>query len=295
MDIRQLRYFIAIAEEKQLTAAADKLNMTQPPLGQQLRGMEEELGVQLFIRNGKWMELTEAGETLYTHALQLTKSLEETAMELQEMGLGMRGKLTIGVNTLSAIALPNLLHIFKERYPLVTYKIQQNESAQIVRLIKEKSIELGIVRLPLELSDFEVLTLQPEPFFFVTGKGSPLDTPGFAYRDIQHYPLILPSAEGLGLYQSIVGQFTDRGLTANVIGECSDIVTLLKWVSYGDAATIVPESVLQLHKGHEIQSFPITDSDLQFAIGLIWLKGRYITQAAKQFIELMRVNEDTRQ
>lgn len=164
MDIRQLRYFIAIAEEKQITAAAERLHMTQPPLGQQLKGLEEELGVQLFVRSGKWLELTDAGEALYRRALSLTKALEETKLEVKEIGSGTRGKLMLGINTLSSIVLPQLLHKFKEAYPLITYKIQQNESAQIVRLLKERSIELGIVRLPLELGDFEVLELPSEPF-----------------------------------------------------------------------------------------------------------------------------------
>ncbi|WP_341277923.1 LysR family transcriptional regulator [Paenibacillus sp. FSL H8-0537] len=288
MDIRQLRYFIAIAEEKQITAAAERLHMTQPPLGQQLKGLEEELGVQLFVRSGKWLELTDAGEALYRRALSLTKALEETKLEVKEIGSGTRGKLMLGINTLSSIVLPQLLHKFKEAYPLITYKIQQNESAQIVRLLKERSIELGIVRLPLELGDFEVLELPSEPFYFVAASSVLHPADKCSYRDIQRYPLILPSAEGLGLYKSIIQQFTDRGLQANVIGECSDISLLLKWVAYGDGATIVPQSVLELHQGYDIQSFAISDSELHFATGLIWLKDRYLTKAAQRFIELMK-------
>ncbi|BBH20084.1 HTH-type transcriptional regulator BsdA [Paenibacillus baekrokdamisoli] len=288
MDIRQLRYFIAIAEEKQITVAAQRLHMTQPPLGQQLKGMEQELGVQLVIRTGKVLELTDAGQALYKHALHLTKLLEESEIEVKEIGSGTRGKLMVGVNTLSCVPLPHILRIFKSRYPSVTYKIQQNESVQLLRLIRERSIELAIVRLPLELSDFEVLKLQSEPFYFVTAKTSLPESQPFTYSDIQHYPLILPSREGLGLYQSIIDQFTERGLHANVIGECSDIVTLLEWVSSGDGTTIVPESILKLHRGYEVQAFAIADSQLTFATGLIWLKDRYLTKTAQHFIELMK-------
>ncbi|MFC5648726.1 LysR family transcriptional regulator [Paenibacillus solisilvae] len=287
MDIRQLRYFIAIAEEKQITAAAQRLHMAQPPLGQQLKGMEQELGVQLVMRTGKVLELTDAGQALYKHALLLTKLMEEAETEVKEIGIGMRGKLTVGVNTLSSSPLPQLLRAFKTRYPGVTYKIQQNESAQLLRLIRERSIELAIVRLPLELSDFEVLRLQSESFYFVTAKTSTAESHAFTYGDIQCYPLILPSTEGLGLYQSIIDQFTERGLQANVIGECSDIVTLLGWVSSGDGATIIPESILKLYRGYDVQSFAIADSQLTFATGLIWLKDRYLTKAALHFIELM--------
>ena len=290
MDIRQLRYFIAIAEEKQITAAAQRLHMSQPPLGQQLKNMEQELGVQLVIRTGKGLELTDAGQTLYKHAMHLTKLLEESESEVREVGMGTRGKLMLGVNTLSSAQLPQLLRIYKARYPKVTYKIQQNESAQLLRLIREHSIELAIVRLPLELSDFEVLRLQSESFYFVTAKSCAPEAHELTFAEIQRYPLIVPSAEGLGLYQSIIDQFTERGLLPNVIGECSDIVTLLEWVSSGDGTTIIPESILKLHRGYEIQSFPIVDNQLTFATGLIWLKDRYLTKTAQHFIALLKEN-----
>ncbi|OPA74574.1 LysR family transcriptional regulator [Paenibacillus selenitireducens] len=288
MDIRQLRYFIAIAEQKQITAAAKVLHMAQPPLGQQLKAMEQELGVQLVKRTGKTLELTDAGQALYKHAIHLTNLFEESQIEVKEIGSGTRGKLTIGVNTLSSAVLPKLLRIFQARYPQITYKIQQNESALVLRLIKERAIELGIVRLPLDLSEFEVLELQAEPFYFVTSKSCATDLQPLTYQEIQTYPLILPSTEGLGLYQSILNQFTERGLHANVIGECSDIVTLLEWVSSGNGTTIVPASILKLYRGYDIQAVSIADSQLSFATGLIWLKERYLTKPAQHFIELMK-------
>jgi len=216
--------------------------------------------------------------------------LEESETEVREIGMGTRGKLMLGVNTLSSAQLPQLLRIFKARYPKVTYKIQQNESAQLLRLIREHSIELAIVRLPLELSDFEVLRLQSESFCFVTAKSFAPEAHELTFAEIQRYPLIVPSAEGLGLYQSIIDQFTERGLLPNVIGECSDIVTLLEWVSSGDGTTIIPESILKLHRGYEIQSFPIVDNQLTFATGLIWLKDRYLTKTAQHFIALLKEN-----
>ncbi|RKP49877.1 LysR family transcriptional regulator [Cohnella endophytica] len=288
MDIRQLRYFIAIAEEKQITAAAQRLHMTQPPLGQQLKIMEQELGVQLVNRTGKVLELTDAGQELYKHALHITKLLEQSETAVREIGRGTRGKLRIGVNTLSSAQLPQLLRTFNARYPGVTYKIQQNESAQLLRLIREHAIELALVRLPLELSDFEVISLQHEPFYFVAANAFEMETKKVTYADIQRYPLILPSTEGHGLYQSILDQFTERGLLANVIGECSDIVTLLEWVSTGNGTTIVPESILRLHREYQFQSYEIADSQLKFATGLIWLKDRYLSKAAQQFIEIIK-------
>jgi len=126
LDIRQLRYFIAIVEEKKISAAAERLHISQPPLSQHLKTMEEELGSKLVERSGKYFEVTEAGKTLYKYALQVAQLMEEAEAEVKDIGLGLHGRLTLGINTFSVIELPQLLQQFQQYYPKVTYKIQQN-------------------------------------------------------------------------------------------------------------------------------------------------------------------------
>lgn len=288
MDIRQLRYFIAIAEERKITAAAKRLHIAQPPLSQQLKSMEQELGVQLILRNGKYLELTEAGQALYKHAVTITNLLEESQIEVKEMGSGTRGKLTIGVNTLSFGPLPELLQAFQKQYPNLAYKIQQNESAQLCKLVRERVIELAIIRFPLELNDFSILHLYTEPFYFITTARGETDihSPRITYDQIHRHPLILPSTEGLGVYNMILEQFSRHRLKANIICECSDIATLLQLVSSGFGAGIVPKSVLKLHPGYRLQAYEIEDDKFVSSSGLIWLKNHYLSKAAQNFIEL---------
>jgi len=288
VDIRQLRYFIAIAEERKISAAAKKLHIAQPPLSQQLKNLERELGVKLVERAGKELELTEAGHILYKHALKITQALEESQIEVKEMRNGSRGKLTIGVNTLSHEQLPSLLHQFKQEYPNITYKIQQNESAQLCKLVKERVIELAIIRLPLELDEFSVLYLHAEPFYFVTSNQVRHGSKEISYEQIQHYPLILPSTEGLGVYHMILEEFSRRELTANILCECSDITMLLQLVSSGFGASIVPEVVVKIHKNFDLQAFKILDTRLTASSGLIWLKNHYLSKAAQNFVDLIR-------
>ncbi|KPV56558.1 LysR family transcriptional regulator [Paenibacillus sp. A3] len=287
MDIRQLRYFIAIAEERQITAAAKRLHMAQPPLSQQLLLMERELGVTLLERQGRQLELTEAGRLLYKHALHITKLFEESQIEVKEAGSGLTGKLSIGVNTLSDGGLPELLRKFREKFPAITYKIQQNESAQLCKLVKERAIELAIVRFPLDLGDFSILHLREERFYYVTSRRrSPLDGKAVSFEQIGQEPLILPSTEGLGVYQMIVEEFARHGVKPNVLSECSDIAMLLELVSSDFAATLVPESVLQLHRGFDVQVYGLTGTHIASSSVLIWLKDHYLSKAAQNFIAL---------
>lgn len=159
MDIRQLRYFIAIVEERKISAAAERLHISQPPLSQHLKTMEEELGSKLVERSGKLLEITEAGKVLYKYDLQMDLLMEEAKMEVKEVRMGVNGKLTIGINTFSVVELPEILLQFQKQYPKVTYKVQQNESAQLCKLVRDRVVELAIIRMPLELDHFSVIHL----------------------------------------------------------------------------------------------------------------------------------------
>ena len=134
--------------------------------------MEEELGSVLVYRRGKRLEITESGKALYKYALQMTQLMEEAKAEVIEVGNGDKGTLSLGINTLSSVELPSWSHEFKARYPQVSYKIQQNESYQLCELVRNRSLELAIVRLPLELDDFSILHLQTEPFYMLTSEAS---------------------------------------------------------------------------------------------------------------------------
>lgn len=290
MDIRQLKYFIAIAEEKKITAAAKRLHMAQPPLSQQLKLMEEELDLKLFERTGKHLELTEAGRRLYKYALDITKLMEEAQTEVKETGSGIRGKLTIGVNTLSDARLPGLLQAYRQTYPHVTYKIQQNESEQLCSLVRDRQLELAIVRLPIRLNEFAMLPLYTEPFVFaVPGAwGAKLSDGTVSYEDICSYPLILPSTEGLGLYHLILEAFTKRQLTPQIICECSDANILFELISSGFGAAIIPYSLASRNRTYPVAFYEIDDGPSNGSTGLIWLSHHYLSGAAQRFIELVK-------
>ncbi|TBL80807.1 LysR family transcriptional regulator [Paenibacillus thalictri] len=288
MDIRQLRYFIAIAEERKITAAARRLHMAQPPLSQQLRLMEQELGTALVGRTGKYLELTEAGQLLYTRAVAIVKQLDETIEEVKETGSGHSGKLRIGVNTLSDDRLPQMLSVFRRQFPKIVYAIRQNESGQLCKMLRERAIELAIVRVPIDLSDFSFLQLQSEPYCFVTAeKGNVFaGRTDIALTDIRDTPLILPSIEGMGVYRLVLDAFSRSGLYPNLICECSDITTLFELVASGFGSTVVPKSVLRFHKALPLQSYELTDASLSTSSALIWLKDHHLSKAAQNFAAL---------
>lgn len=293
MDIRQLRYFIVIAEEKQISAAAKKLYMSQPPLSQQLKNMEASLGEQLFERSGKFLELTEAGKTLYKYALQITQMMEEARNEVADVGGGIDGRLAVGINTFSLGNLNEVFHQYRSKYPKIKYKIQQNESSLLCYLLKQREIEMAIVRLPLEIDEFTLQHLHSEPFYVITSKEKKLFTGDATLKEVSRYPLVLPSIEGLGVYYSIHEAFSKAKIQPEIIAEFSDLKLMMELVSTDFGISIVPESLLYLYKEYPVHIHKIADSEqLSGDIGLIWLKDHRLSKAAQNFIDVLTANID---
>lgn len=291
MDIRQLRYFIVIAEEKQISAAAKKLYMSQPPLSQQLKNMEASLGEQLFERSGKFLELTEAGRTLYKYALQITQMMEEAKNEVADVGGGVYGRLAVGINTFSLGNLNEVFHQYRSMYPKIKYKIQQNESSLLCYLLKQREIEMAIVRLPLEIDEFTLQHLHSEPFYVITSKEKKLFTGDATLEEVSRYPLVLPSIEGLGVYYSIHEAFSKAKIQPEIIAEFSDLKLMMELVSTDFGVSIVPESLLHLYKEYPVHIHKIADSEqLSGDIGLIWLKNHRLSKAAQNFIDVLTAN-----
>lgn len=284
MDMKQLRYFIAIAEEKNITAAANRLHMSQPPLSMQLKQLEEELGVKLVERSGKRLELTDKGILLYHHALQLVNSMEEVKNELQETEEGRKGTLSVGINTLSVPSFSYLLENFHKNYPLVTLKIVQNDSFYLTEMVKSRAIELAFVRLPLEQRGLSYHHLFNEPFVFVSRES----TAGISLEEISQIPLIIPSTEGLGSYNTILEAFSKQQLQPKTIAECSDMHVLIDMVTTGMGATIVPKSVIDVYGNKQLHSSSIIDADMFSSLGIIWLEHHFVSSPAKNFMKLVK-------
>ncbi|MGM0837213.1 MAG: LysR family transcriptional regulator [Bacillota bacterium] len=285
MDIRQLRYFTVIAEEKNISQAARKLHMSQPPLSQQLKQMEENLGVALVYREGKKLHLTEAGERLYHHAVQITKLMEESMEEVKEVGQGLKGTLKFGVNTLSETSLPQHLFEFRGQYPGVTYEIHQNESGQLFQLLRERVIDLAIIRFPVQSEEFSSIMLKNEPFYFVNRE---VWTGEVTLSTIARVPIILPSTKGQGLYDFSVQAFAKHGLTPNIVCGCSDLTLLARLVQQGFGATLVPENAMHVFSKTDVYSYLMEDGELVSQYGIAWMKKYYLSNVAERFLEMYR-------
>ena len=167
MDLKKLLYFVTIVEEGQITRAANRLHMAQPPLSLQLKAIEDELGVKLIERNNKSLELTQAGVTFYYRAKEILNSVDGMITEVKEQGMGIRGKLSIGTVMSCVSYLPKPIQIYQQKYPNVTFQLWEGDSHRVEELLQARIIDLGITRLPLESDNLDMVRLNAEPLVAV--------------------------------------------------------------------------------------------------------------------------------
>ncbi|KAB7707053.1 LysR family transcriptional regulator [Bacillus aerolatus] len=293
MDIRQLRYFAAIAEEGQITKAAKRLHMAQPPLSQQLKALEEELGVLLLERKGRTLELTEAGNVLYKKAKYLLEQMDETVLEVKEVGDGLKGVLSIGSVKTCFSYIPERFRHFREKYPSVTFRLKEGDSSLLAHYVKSREVELAIVRLPLDMEEFSYLPLPTDPFVAVMPQE--WESPSvIQMNELNGVPLmLLHRVTGVGLYELVVNECKKHGFDPTIICECPDAAMLLSLARTGLGAALLPKSTLLSFPTDDLKIIEIEDCTIQSESALIWLKERYLSKKAERFIETFQAVEST--
>ncbi|WP_028559125.1 LysR family transcriptional regulator [Paenibacillus pinihumi] len=293
MDLRQLRYFLAVAREGQVTAAAKLLNMEQPPLSRQLKQMEEELGVTLFDRSGRRLKLTHAGELLRQRAERLLQQYNETIKEVQELDEGVQGVLSIGAVVSCVSLLPPAIEKFRNKYPQVTFKIQEGDHFLLGDQLEKRNIELVVARLPFEANfetqHYSILPLPSDPFVAIVPSrweqyaGQASITPG----ELARYPfLTLKTDQTTGMHERVMSEFRAHGVLPSVICECSSVVIIIALVASGLGATILPKSVMDASLFNNVRMLDMEQANFQSDVGIVWLKERYLSRSARNFIDI---------
>lgn len=247
MELRHLRYFLAVAEEMHFGRAAARLAMAQPPLSQQIRQLEEELGVALFRRTRRRVALTEAGEAFLVGARRALAEVERAAVAARRAARGETGHLAIGfVGSATYELLPSLLRLLRSRYPDIALSLREMTTAQQATALAAGEIDLGFLRPPLEGDDLDMATVREERLVAVlpaghrlAGSTEPLDLAELAREAF----VLFPAAQGQGLYSQIVEACRQAGFYPRVVQEAVQMDTLLALVAGSVGVTLAPSSL----------------------------------------------------
>jgi DNA-binding transcriptional LysR family regulator len=309
-DLRQLRYFIAVAEEKHFGRAAIRLSMTQPPLSQAIRALEETLGVELFARTKRSVELTQVGADLLPEVRRLLASAEALRPLAQSLARGEAGVLSLAfVSTADYGLLPSLLRDFGGRHPRVRLQLTEATSdVQIDELVAGR-IDAGLVIAPLpprHAAQLSWLPIAREPLVIamssemaarVEGWGADagasagaewLDAP-ISLRDVADAPLVIfPRRLAPGFYDIIMDCYGVAGLTPRIGQEAIQMQTIVSLVSAGMGVALVPQSLRNLRRTGVVYR-PLRESVPAIETGLVWRTAQ-VSPVLAGFIGIVRAH-----
>lgn len=245
MDVKQLRYFIALAEEQHFGRAAERLHITQPPLTRSIQALEASLDTRLFIRTSKGAALTAAGQLLLEKARTIVELTQDAGEQARLAGHGYLGRLEVGIFSSGIFnVIPQLLGEFHRQRPDVKIRLHSMGKAEQLAALREKRIAIGFNRLVPKEPDIAVEWVRREPYIVALYEGHPLASkPVITLTDLEDEPMILyPNAPVYGLMQVIVDAFRHEGVRLNVEQEVDDVMTALALVASRFGMCITTES-----------------------------------------------------
>lgn len=251
MELRHLRYFVAVAEERNFTRAAQRLNIAQPPLSRQIQQLEETLGVQLLERNSRPLKLTETGKFFYSHAAQLLSQTAELESMTRRVG-NIERSLSIGFvgSTLYGM-LPKIIRRFRDENTTVELSLHEMSTMDQIRALKDGRIDVGFGRIRHEAANIRRVILREEKMIVAFPEGHPLSVakPVIALRDLVNETLIIfPKTPRPSYADQVLAAFQDRALKPRRIYEVRELQIALGLVAAGEGISIVPSSVYGLKR-----------------------------------------------
>ena len=249
MDLRQIRYFLALATELNYTRAASQLNISQPPLTRHIQQLEHSIGVMLFERSTRGVALTQAGKIFLEEARKIVSLADQAVNKTKLAHQGQLGRLDIGIFGSSTFSvIPTLLIELRKTHPNIIISLQNTTKTQQVEGVREKHLDIGFNRIYPSVPDLVVETVMIEDLYVAVHKDHPLAHRRIIeMKDLVDQPFILfPNNVRPSFSDSVIMLCSNEGFTPNIAHEVEDVITAIALISAGLGIAIVPESAIGL-------------------------------------------------
>ncbi|SYW00635.1 Transcriptional regulator, LysR family [Oenococcus oeni] len=291
MNLKQLRYFVTICEEGQITAAAKRLHIKQPLLSYEIKQLELELETSLFIRGPRGISLTDAGKVLKPYAEQITELSDVAKTKVKYLDKGISGSLSIGSISSSINKLPNqrLLKL-KKYYPNIAINVIEGNTYKLLGYLEKGLIDLAILRTPFSSKGVIGYYFDKEPMVAVSAKNNQKDTVGLPDKylkidDLSNKPLIIYRR----FEELIENTFRNLGFNPLIVVRCDDARTALDWAKVGFGTAIVPKSaILQVENEGEkdIEFREIKEKALETQLAIMWRRDDSFNPLTENFLKM---------
>ena len=289
MDFRNLQYFVTVAQELNFTRAAGKLQMSQPPLSNQIKALEEELGVQLFVRGKRHMTLTDAGVLLLQRAVQILEMGEKTRRDLASMGNELSGTICLGmVEGRAPYLAARWIAGFREEYPLVRYELWNGSSDDVLDQLHRGLADLAVIAAPYDEEHLDGFVVGREPWVAMISRRHPLaDLPGteLPLSSLVGQPLIIPRRKARG--EAIRRWFAGIGAEPDILCEMSNYMDAVALAEQNVGISIFPQTTYTPN-AHVVSKL-ITQPARQVEYVLVWERNQHLkTNLVREFTGYVR-------
>lgn len=291
MQLRQIEYFVAVAEERHFTRAAAATHVAQPSLSKQVHALERELGTPLFTRARGNIALTPAGETLLPIARRILADADDARRQVQEVVGLARGRLRLGATpSLSTVLLPQALAQFCETFPAIDIHIEERGGRDLVRLVAEGELDLALIVLPLQTRDPALTTTEilREPLVVAApADGSLLARRSIHVRDLARHPLVM-YREGYDLREVTLTALRREGVEPRIAVEGGELDAVLSLVEAGLGVAVVPSMVVDGRPG--LRAVPFVRPGMSRTIGFARRRDVELSATGRAFRQLLEAH-----
>lgn len=289
MELRHLRYFLAVAEESHFGRASRRLFISQPPLSRQIRDLEEELGVDLFERTGRQVRLTDAGRQFQEGARQTLAQAERAVALAKQAAQGKSGFLSIGyIPTGDLGVIPRVLGPFRRRYPKVELELRSLAITPQIDELRRERIHLGFLRPPVHAPDLRIEHIYRESLIVALQKKNPLARRGrLGLPSLAGEPfLMFPRRLAPAYYDELVSFFREAGFSPTIAHEVESLQTQLALVSAGLGVALLPASVREIRRSGVVYR-ELSEPTPKVDMAVAYLE-RNRSEVLRQFLEVVR-------
>lgn len=285
MDIRHLHYFLQVAHHKSFTKAAQSLYITQPTISKMIKSIEEELGVVLFNRSGKQVELTDAGQVIFAQAQDIVHSFQHLSVELDDLIHLKKGRITIGLPPMIGSSFfPRVLGKFREQYPDIVIQLVEDGAKKVEEHVEKGLLDIGVVLSTANEALFHSFSLVEEKLMLLVHPSHRLAEQEKVKLSELHQEFFVFFRKDFALHDRVIAECVRAGFQPQVVYESSQWDFISEMVAANLGIALLPEPICRELDRNRIRVLPLVDPVIPWHLVMIWRKDRYLSFAAREWL-----------
>lgn len=286
MDLRSLRYFVETIRLNSFTQAAESLHVTQSTISKMVKQLEQEVGAQLLIREGRQLKLTDTGSVVYARGVEMLATMRQLSVEVRDTQTVERGSLTVGIPPMINLLFTPALKTFRQRHPNITLTLQEDAGRTIERQVAQGDLEIGLTVLPADPElELQSAPIASYPIWAVAAQGTfQKNRTTLKLKSLANTPLVLLK-DDFAMTRTLRTAFAAAGFEPQIAAQSSQWDWLVAMASAGMGVALLPEPFVHRLAIGQLDAVKLVDPELPWQPAHVW-RGSYLSHAARAWLEV---------